>query len=545
LSGDSLDDLGLRYGPHGIDDRIGVFLLLRVDDIEIIRSFQDGNLGAFDEVVAEFRDPLVRHALRRLHDPGAAEDAVQETFVRAYRSFDRLHEASRIGPWLHHILANVCIDEANRRTRDADKNERALADPFGRQTTPGVEQQLGLDADMSCLDDAMGTLPDAYKEALLLRFVDELSYEEMAVAAETTEQNVRARVSRARTAMKIALRGVAMFPALVAGVMLRRGVRSTALAEKAAERADTTHKLASTAESGVMVSKLASHMAPAVEMVNTLTISAQTSAPALSKAAIGIGAIALAAVSANPERSSVIPPAPPAVVMQVEQDLNAGSAASDTPLTPAQSGAPRDTASEGSGSLGVAALLDQTTDAGDADTGSAESTEADDATNGTGSTSNGESAGSGSTPAPPTVEDEAPISLPGPVLLAGGTATAVSVTFTEAGARTDLSGQLRLEVNGVTSVVAFTGRWSIDSETDRTGGYRLSGVLTVMIGTTPVELRLAGHVAKATETDSSDASTRTFSGLFRAVNGDAAGLVDSGTFSGSFGPGSLVARLAP
>jgi RNA polymerase sigma-70 factor (ECF subfamily) len=518
--------------------------VLRVDDIEIIRSFQGGNLGAFDEVVAEFREPLIRHALRRLHDVGAAEDAVQETFVRAYRSFDRLHEASRIGPWLHHILANVCIDEANRRQRDADKTERAIADPFLRRTNPGIEQQLGLDADMSPLSDAMGSLPEAYQEALMLRFVDELSYEEMAVAVDTTEQNVRARVSRARSAMRVALRGVAVFPALLAGVMLRRGARSTVLAERAVERADTTHKLASTAESGVMVSKFAAQLAPAVEAVNTIAVSAQTSAPVISKAAIGIGAIALAAVSANPERSTVIPPAPPAIVMQVEQDPHGALGASDALGTPAQSADSQDANLGDSGSLGLTALLDQAAESADQLTESANGATP---ASGAPAATTGDSSGSGSTsaPAPSTAEDDAPISLPGPVLLTGGTATAVSVTFTEVGARTDLSGELRLEVNGTSSVVAFTGRWSIDSETDRTGGYRLSGVLTVMIGSTPVELRLAGHVRETTDTESSGAETRTISGLFRTVNGDAASLVDSGSFTGSFGPGSLVLRLTP
>jgi RNA polymerase sigma-70 factor, ECF subfamily len=517
--------------------------VLRVDDIEIIRSFQGGNLGAFDEVVAEFRDPLIRHALRRLHDPGAAEDAVQETFVRAYRSFHRLHEASRIGPWLHHILANVCIDEANRRQRDADKTERAISDPFLRRTNPSIEQQLGLEADMSPLNDAMGSLPEAYQEALLLRFVDELSYEEMAVAVDTTEQNVRARVSRARSAMRVALRGVAVFPALLAGVMLRRGPRSTAFAEKAVERAETTQKLASTAESGVMVTKFAAHMAPAVEAVNSLAISAQTSAPMISKAAIGIGAIALAAVSANPERSLVIPPAPPAVVMQVEQVLSEESSAPETPISPAQSSSSQDPTSQDSGNLGLTAMLDQATENTDQQSGSNDPT-----TNLGNAPSVTDSADSGSQPAPPALSDTdggTTISLPGPVLLSGGTATAVSITFTDMGARTDFSGDLRLEVNGVTSVVAFTGRWSIDSETDRTGGYRLSGVLTIVIGSSPIELRLAGHVREAAEIDASGAPTRSISGLFRTVNGDVANLVQSGSFTGSFGPGSLVLNLTP
>jgi RNA polymerase sigma-70 factor, ECF subfamily len=515
--------------------------VLRVDDIEIIRSFQGGNLGAFDEVVAEFREPLMRHALRRLHDAGAAEDAVQETFVRAYRSFHRLHEASRIGPWLHHILANVCIDEANRRQRDADKNQRAIADPLLRRSSPGVEQQLGLDADMSPLGAAMGALPENYQEALLLRFVDELSYEEMAVAVDTTEQNVRARVSRARSAMKIALRGVAVLPAMLAGVMLRRGPRSTALAERAVERADTTQRLASTAESGVLVSKFATQMAPAVEAVNTLALSAHSSAPALSKAAIGIGAIALAAVSANPERSTVIPPSPAPIVMQVEDQVS-------TPESDRTSQGDASTNQESG--LGITGFVSQTENSTDQQSDSDAQSQGSAATDtgaATSTPSSGNGSGSGSSGSSDSTDSSADsggqVLAPAPLVLTGGTVTALSVTVTEVGPRIDMVGQLRLEVDGVTTVTAFTGRWSIDAEPDRTGDRRFSGVITVTVGTTLVEIRLAGHVREPGTEDANDSDTRSISGLFRTANGEAAGLVEAGSFSGSFGPGTLVLRL--
>jgi RNA polymerase sigma factor (sigma-70 family) len=58
-----------------------------------------------------------------IDDAGTAEDLVQEAFIRAYRAFDRTDDDSRVRPWLHQILANVCVDDANRR-RDDDKTER-------------------------------------------------------------------------------------------------------------------------------------------------------------------------------------------------------------------------------------------------------------------------------------------------------------------------------------------------------------------------------------------------------------------------------------
>lgn len=519
--------------------------VLRVDDIEIIKSFQDGNLGAFDEVVAEFRDTLVRHAIRRLHDVPTAEDAVQETFVRAYRSFDRLHEASRIGPWLHHILSNVCIDESNRRRREADKTERAGADPYARRYSPGVEQVLDLDVDTAPLADAIGTLPSSYQEALQQRFVDELSYEEMAAVAGTTEQNVRARVSRARSAMKMALRGVAIFPALMAGIMLRRGAKSSAtLAERAIDRADTTQRLASTAESTVMVSKFAAQMAPAIEAVNTIAISAHSAAPSISKAAIGIGAIALAAVSANPERSTVIPPAPTPIVMQVEEPASAGvQIAMPAPVIPAADAAvdaaaetPLRLAAEAIGSSDSASqVMTPATEADQAPIRAAVEPTSPGSATGSDSPNSSGAPESDSLTAPDSPAVDAPL----PVVLQGGSATAVTVVFAEIGLRTDFSGQMSLNVDGITTDTTFNGRWSIDTDTDRTGGHRLSGVVTMTIGGSAVEIRLAGHA----QTNAEEGEPRTISGMFRTANGEAAGLVEAGTFTGSFGPGTLVLHL--
>jgi hypothetical protein len=101
---------------------------------------------------------------------------------------------------------------------------------------------------------------------------------------------------------------------------------------------------------------------------------------------------------------------------------------------------------------------------------------------------------------------------------------------------------MSLKVAEATTVTPFAGRWSIDTDSDRTGGHRLSGEVTMTVGGSVVELRLAGH-AEALTSDNADA--RSISGFFRITNGAAAGLIEVGSFSGSFGPGTLVLRLTP
>ncbi len=113
-------------------------------------AFRQGDDAVFDDVVAEYRQELLRHARRRTPDDAAAEDLVQETFVRAYRSFGRLPDDSRVRPWLHQILRNLCIDDAHRRRRELDKVERATAQA-SRVAVDGPEETLGLDVDTVAL----------------------------------------------------------------------------------------------------------------------------------------------------------------------------------------------------------------------------------------------------------------------------------------------------------------------------------------------------------------------------------------------------------
>jgi RNA polymerase sigma-70 factor (ECF subfamily) len=277
-------------------------MAIYVDDQELVAAHRAGDSDAFDELVGEHRGLLFSHAQRKLYSVEAAEDAVQETLIRAYRALPRFNGEYRLGPWLHRIMSNVCIDEANRRRRDGEKAEKIASQPSTRLDAPGVEEELGLDFDDSHITSALDELPDSYREALELRFVDQLDYEQVASIAGVTEQNVRARVSRARASMRIALKGVAALPVVLFG-MLRRG-------EKAAAAATSTTG-AAMAGSSATTTTLMAQVAPTAtatlpslaEVASTAAQVAPVAVPAIAKAAVGIG---LAAAVFAPTADSAI-----------------------------------------------------------------------------------------------------------------------------------------------------------------------------------------------------------------------------------------------
>lgn len=278
-------------------------MAIYIDDRELVAAHQAGDGEAFDELVREHRRALLSHAKNKLHCDAASEDALQETLVRAYKALPRFNGEYRLGPWLHRIMHNVCIDEANRKRRDGEKTDDYASQRVTGDDAPSVEDELGLHFDDSALKAALDSLSEPHREALELKFVQDYNYSEVAAISGVSEQNARARVSRARLAMRSALKGVAAVPVILFG-LLKRG-------EKAAA--------AATSASGAAVASTGSTAATAVPALTeagaAIAHVAPTAVPLVTKAAVGIGLAA-----------AVLTPTADSAVHQAVEQLTTGSA---------------------------------------------------------------------------------------------------------------------------------------------------------------------------------------------------------------------------
>ncbi|WP_419921789.1 RNA polymerase sigma factor [Candidatus Poriferisodalis sp.] len=381
-------------------------MALRLEDRDLVIAYQAGDDEAFAELVREYRPQLLGHARRSLGCPEMAEDAVQEALVRALRAMPRFNGNYRVGPWLHRILSNVCSDEGNRQRREGEKVQRFGSNDKALTQAPNTESELGLDIDDSELLDAIDGLSEQYREALMLRFVDELSYEEVAEAAGVSEDNARARVSRARNAVRAALRLAAVAPVALIG-LLRRGERAASALSASSPgsgRSALHSAMPLLSETAPMASRAAAATANA----------ATTGVPIVAKAAMGLGlATAVIAPTVDspvhraaervlpdsvmdvltpfavevpaPDAPVVVPAAAavtdaetssaaaPAIVETVDSGSTENSAASETPDDAASASASGAAASPASG---VAALSDaETTEDSSAATASQAGTE--------------------------------------------------------------------------------------------------------------------------------------------------------------------------
>lgn len=198
-----------------------------LDDRRLVELHKAGDEEAFTSIVTAYHRELMSHARRRLHDPRAAEDAVQEALLRAFRALPRFNGEYKLGAWLHRIVENVCADEGNRRRREGELTDRVASLP------PIPEADV---ADSAIADpevtQALQSLSPSYREALVLRYVEGLPYREVAEKTGVSEENARARAHRGRAVLRRVLKGqgqgaAALIPALLAWIAAttRRGRR--------------------------------------------------------------------------------------------------------------------------------------------------------------------------------------------------------------------------------------------------------------------------------------------------------------------------------
>lgn len=145
-----------------------------------------------------------------LRAPADAEDAVQDAYVRAYRAFDQC-QGQEVKPWLLTVVRNVCYRRLQERRRagnvisldEALSSLPGAADLHARERSP---EQLAIQAsDGSLLHEAIAALPPVFREVIVLREIEELSYREIADVIGAPVGTVMSRLSRARGELRTRL----------------------------------------------------------------------------------------------------------------------------------------------------------------------------------------------------------------------------------------------------------------------------------------------------------------------------------------------------
>jgi RNA polymerase sigma-70 factor, ECF subfamily len=173
------------------------------------------NQAEFKDEIVPHMDLLFNYAIYLTGEREAAQDLLQETFLKAYRFFDKFERGINARAWLYRIMRNTYINEFRRLKRipvQVEFDDQISPNHIDR-TASGVTDDLREQLDLELFDDeiagAIGALPEKFKSVVILRDIEDLPYEEIAEVLEIPVGTVRSRLHRARAILFGRLRNYA------------------------------------------------------------------------------------------------------------------------------------------------------------------------------------------------------------------------------------------------------------------------------------------------------------------------------------------------
>ena len=170
-----------------------------IEEALLISRARDGDQEAFRQLVERYQGAVYNLAYRMLGDPGDAEDAAQEIFVRIYRQLGRYDPARKFSTWTLAIATNYCIDQLRRRRMQLVPLENII--PWARAREAGPEGEAITQEQRDEVQRLITQLPEKYRAPLVLRYFDELSCAEIADVLGMPEGTVKTQIHRARKAL--------------------------------------------------------------------------------------------------------------------------------------------------------------------------------------------------------------------------------------------------------------------------------------------------------------------------------------------------------
>lgn len=171
---------------------------MREDEKRWLKEARNGDEEAFSRIVEAYQRPVYNLCYRMLGDPTLAEDAAQETFLKAFRGLKRYDPKRRFVTWLLSIASHHCIDRLRRRKMLLVPLEELHSEPQIADAAPGPEIALAKAEQEQELRRSMLHLASTDRAAIVLHYWHGLSYAEVAETLSLTVSAVKSRMHRAR-----------------------------------------------------------------------------------------------------------------------------------------------------------------------------------------------------------------------------------------------------------------------------------------------------------------------------------------------------------
>jgi RNA polymerase sigma-70 factor, ECF subfamily len=179
------------------------------DDVQLIEEALDGDSAAFGQLVTRYQDRLYNTLVHVVGSTDTAYDVVQDAFVQAYVKLETFERASAFYTWLYRIAMNLAISR-RRREKPHVSVEHAREvlghEPIDNAEPPGARLER---RERACqVQASLATLSDEHRAILILREVDDCSYEQISEILDLPIGTIRSRLHRARLQLRDQLKGI-------------------------------------------------------------------------------------------------------------------------------------------------------------------------------------------------------------------------------------------------------------------------------------------------------------------------------------------------
>ncbi|MBL8994084.1 MAG: sigma-70 family RNA polymerase sigma factor, partial [Spirochaetia bacterium] len=177
-------------------------------DEELCRAFVAGRAEAFDALVLRHQDLAYGLCLRMLGDREDADECAQDVFVKIHQALPRFEFRSKFTTWLYRIAMNVCKNRIDSAAFRRKKEERALPEGLDFVDSRGPEKERENKELGEILERGLAELSESDRSLVVLRDVEDVSYEEIAAALHLELGTVKSRLFRAREKLRLIVEGI-------------------------------------------------------------------------------------------------------------------------------------------------------------------------------------------------------------------------------------------------------------------------------------------------------------------------------------------------
>ena len=178
-------------------------------DEQLIKRFQAGDEGAYVELVNRYRNRLMSFVFQFVGDMEQAEDVVQDTMLKLYEKKHYYREIAKFSTWLYTIARNLANTELRKRKRRKTTLLSQMSRDEKDYDLPAVQPETGQGVQREFVEKrtqtAIQQLPEHFKTVIILRDIQELSYEDISNIVEVPIGTVKSRINRARLQLQAEL----------------------------------------------------------------------------------------------------------------------------------------------------------------------------------------------------------------------------------------------------------------------------------------------------------------------------------------------------